>query len=493
MQQEVKKVLSNGYCYGKLKKVDLNHKVEVDNYSLCDIKKAIELSLRQLDNINSINKEVDEYINIQKMILSDKYLIETIAEYMKENKAIDSINLAFNDFTKNLCSSESLYLKQRISDMLDIKDHIIYNLIGRSIIKSKEKVVIYIEELYPSILLHFSSNIIGIICKNGGFSSHTAILCRSQNIPLVVIDSDIEAIDVIIDTRRSIVITNPSCKEISEIKKIIRLENNYEMKAISHPGFKFLANVSSNNDIKRVNAYGFDGVGLYRTELIFINSNKPLSFDEQLRIYSDAIKKIKGKVITFRTFDVGDDKKIDYINTTTKGVNNYINNKELFETQIKALLLANDGNMKLMFPMIRSNEEFKMLKEWVIKIAIRLDVDVPELGMMLETKDAIDNIETFVDVDFISIGTNDLTHELYNVDRNKDSIEYNLYLNDLINRLKRVVDYTEKKHIELSVCGELASINEVALEFYKIGIRELSVSPALIKHLNISYQEFKNH
>ena len=145
-----------------------------------------------------------------------------------------------------------------------------------------------------------------------------------------------------------------------------------------------------------------------------------------------------------------------------------------------------------MFPMIRTNEEFLYLKKWVLDIANNLNTNIPSLGMMLETKEALDNISTFTTPDFISIGTNDLTKELYNIDRDNSNIRYQEYIDDLIERLKKVVSHSNKYSISLSVCGELAAITDVATRLYSIGIRRLSVSPTMINHLNISYLKFKN-
>ena len=144
-----------------------------------------------------------------------------------------------------------------------------------------------------------------------------------------------------------------------------------------------------------------------------------------------------------------------------------------------------------MFPMIETKEDFKFLKDWVIKIQKENNYKLPKIGMMLETKKALKNIEDFTDVDFISIGTNDLTKELYGVNRNEEN-KYSLYLDDLLLKLRKVVEFASRNDIFLSVCGELASIKEVAIKYYEIGIRSLSVSPFAMRNLNAAFSEFKN-
>ena len=145
-----------------------------------------------------------------------------------------------------------------------------------------------------------------------------------------------------------------------------------------------------------------------------------------------------------------------------------------------------------MFPMIEQESEFIYLKDWVLRLAKEGNYNIPKIGMMLETKMALTSIETFLEPDFFSIGTNDLTHELYNISREDETNEIFNHINDLIESLKRVVKFCNEKNISLSICGELASIKEVAIRFYEIGIKNLSVSPASMAMLNMAYDEFIN-
>lgn len=276
-----------------------------------------------------------------------------------------------------------------------------------------------------------------------------------------------------------------------EYREWIELLSKEEYRAIAHPSFGFLANVSSNKELDKVMEYGFDGVGLYRTEMIFMNTLRPYTFEEQYEIYEDAVCRLQGKPICFRTFDIGDDKQLSYVQTYKKGVDNYIHNPLLFKTQIKALLKANRFNtMKIMFPMITSYQEFLFLKKWVLQIQQEMeDTGTVFIGMMLETKEALEKIEEFQGVDFISIGTNDLTEAIYQIERDDQRQQLKRYLSDLVEKLKKVVLFCQKNKIELSVCGELAAIPQAAKMFYQIGIKNLSVSPQAIKILNKVYKD----
>ena len=494
MEYLIRAILSDGIAYGRVKRINFNYNDILDNYTISDVKNAIDLAISNLDDMKSDNDSLNNYLEIQKMILSDKYLIMNISNLMKDHKAIDSINIAIDEYINEMEKSSSLYLKERVIDLIDIKNHIIHNLIGDNLNQNNDnKEILVLDELFPTILIHRLKNVIGVIAKKGGFTSHSAILCRAEGIPFVLVDDDIKENDVLIDTRRRIIITKPNILEINRINEIKALEKNYINKAIDHPGYKFYANCSSNSDVKKAMDYGFDGVGLFRTEFIFINNDRPLTIEEQYNIYSNAIKLVKDKPIAFRTFDIGDDKKISYIEINKKGVENYYNNPDLFISQINALLSASTNNnkkIKLLFPMIRTINEFNLLKKWVLDICNTNNYLIPSIGMMLETKDAIENFNDFSDVDFISIGTNDLTEELYNFDRMTELNNHQLYIDDLLNRITKVIKFSNDNNIDLCLCGELATIKEVALKLYKIGIKDLSVSPQLIKHLNICYKEF---
>jgi phosphoenolpyruvate-protein kinase (PTS system EI component) len=196
---------------------------------------------------------------------------------------------------------------------------------------------------------------------------------------------------------------------------------------------------------------------------------------------------MKQRPITFRTFDIGDDKQLPYLKANKKGVRNYRNYPELFKDQVRALVRANRyQNLRIMFPMIETSDEFTYLKDLVVKYKNELGSNAYlKIGMMLETKEALNHLDDFKDVDFISLGTNDLTHELYNIDRNEVS-NYNVYIDSLIVELKKVVEHCKRYNIELSICGEIAGVPEVTSRLLDIGIQNFSVSPALSKAIEKS-------
>ena len=491
MKYSIKEILSHGFVMGNVK-IDNAIKANTKTLSKEEEKElflnSIDKSLKEIENMDD-----NSYLTVQKLMISDPLLRENGLKNIEEGKsAVEAINLVMDEIIKSLANSSSDYLKERTNDILDVTTRLIHNLDNKKKKKLKKTFILYTDNLLPSYLIKNKDLIIGVIAKSGGYTSHSAILCRSFDIPYVIAEIECKDNDTVcIDTRKNKIAVNPCLEDMERYIEEINSSKSFIKKAVSHPGFLFLANVSIGSELNKIIEYDFDGIGLYRTELIFMNSNRPLSFDEQYQIYSKTTSLLGDKIIVFRTFDVGDDKKISYLNTNHKGFDNYINNKEIFETQVKAMLASNiHNNVRIMFPMIENEYEFNYLREWVIKIAEDNNYKIPLIGMMLETKSALEHINDFVNTDFISLGTNDLTSELYHIDRENRMNNFNEFIDDLINKLKPVVDFCNKRDICLSVCGELASVKEVALKFYKIGIKNLSVSTSAIQMLNNCYTDF---
>ncbi|MGM9970539.1 MAG: putative PEP-binding protein [Anaeroplasma sp.] len=496
MKNKISKVLSEGYTIGKVKFI---HEIKLID-ELGDIecetskfKEAVSLANIQIDNLSK-DDCFTKYIEIQRLMINDKLLhTKILSRINKGESAINAIRDATEEFIEPLKESNSNYLSERTVDIEDIRDRLIGCILDKTYRIEKAPYILYVDNLFPSDLLIRKNSLLGIIAKKGSYSSHTSIICRSLGLPYVVSDINLNEDDcIIIDTRTKTIIVNPNSDEIEFYNKEIKRQDKIDKYAVEHDDYLFLANVYNNSDLKMVLDYNFDGVGLYRTEFIFINSVKPLSFEEQLNIYQSAVEYCKEKPINFRTFDICDDKKVDYLSSYSKSYDSYINNKSIFEDQIKALLLANKyNNMRVMFPMIYKYEEFQYLKEWIININKSLNCNLPKIGLTVETRESLENIQEFQDVDFIAIGTNDLMSQLYNINREDTVIDLDDYIDDFINRLKPLIKFCKEKDICLSVCGEIAAIKEFSIKLYEAGIKNLSVSPALIKNLNMAYLHYK--
>ncbi len=497
MIYKIDEVLSNGFVVGKVKLIKKIKHINEKKDTKSEIEKFIKArdqALKTLSELKVKEPKLNEYLLVEELMISDPMLEKRVIKKIEENKSAEEAVKESMDFViASLLNSDSIYLKQRADDVEDVTNILINNINDIRDNNDLDKYILVADEILPSYLVNNHENILGIITKRGGFTSHSAIIARIWDIPYVISNIEVNEKDLIIlDTRNDKINTSPTEEDIKRYEEEMNSLQLFSKKAVKHKGFRFMANVATNMDIKRAMEYGFDEIGLYRTEFIFMNTTRPYNLVEHYEMYSSAVKLVKNKPICFRTFDVKEDKAISYLKVGKKSVETYKKNKDIFENQVKAILASNEkNNVKIMFPMIETKEDFQYLKNWVIKIQQENNYNLPKIGMMLETKKALKNIEDFKDVDFISIGTNDLTKELYNINRNEET-EYNTYIEDLLKELRKVAIFAKKNNISLSVCGELASTKEIALRFYEIGINSLSVSPAAIKHLNYAYTEFVN-
>lgn len=489
----IKTIISDGLAYGKAIRINRNEssitKCSMDLEEQQElIDDALNKALLELEELKTKLSDKDkDFIDIHKMLISDPMLKKDITKYIMDNNytAGYAFSKVMDKYIKEFNEAPTTYLKERALDLEDIKKRVLRILSNKTDDDIKEDFILVIDELYPSILMTYP-NIIGVISTKGGYTSHGAILCKSKEIPYVLVDSldDIKG-TIVIDTRKNIINDNPKEKDKRDYLLYKKNKDSFVISDFHQNFINILANVSSNIDIANVLKYKMDGIGLYRTELIFMNLDRPMSCEEQQKVYTDAVELLGNKPITFRTFDIGDDKQLSYIKTFKKGIDNYKNNPEIFETQIKALIASNIyGSMKIMFPMIETHEEFLYLKNWVLDIKKKMgDTNDLKIGMMLETKSALERIEEFKDVDFISLGTNDLTSELYHIKRD-EMLNYKSFIADLIESLRRVASHCKKYDIYLSICGELAGVKNVVKRLYEIGLRNFSVSGASVRNLN---------
>ena len=316
----------------------------------------------------------------------------------------------------------------------------------------------------------------GIVSKKGGYTSHSAILARARNIPYIICDfpDDFEG-NILI--KENEIILNPD-----EVPAHLDEDDdkvNYDLEDVN-----IYCNINTSEEVVDIDNH-FKGIGLFRTEYLLDDEDIIVDYNKQAKIYENILEKAGNLAINFRTFDIGDDKRNDYLVTDKKGVSNYYRFPLVFKNQIKALLLAKkkyNDRVVIMFPMIERVEEFMELKKTVILLAKELNVKIPKIGMMLETEKALNNLESFRCVDFISIGTNDLTKELFNIDRNQVFVYDEIY-DALVDIIKRIVLFGKRNNIKVSICGELVNKKEFAKKIYDVGMRNFSVSKGMLKNI----------
>lgn len=465
----------------------------------------------------------------QVLIVEDDEFSELVVELIvKENySAAYSIYLAFENLVKSVEDYKDPYLKERASDYKDIRNRLISTVLGQitDFSEINKDIILVTEELTPSDTMQFDLNYVkGFLTAVGGETSHAAILARTMGLPALVMTLlDIDALKdgdkIVIDAISSIVIKNPSSDELDLYKgKILRqVEMEKELFSLkdkdaeTKDGIKvsLKANIGTPVDIAYVNKYGVEGIGLFRTEFLYMKSLQPPTEDEQFETYKRVIDTMEKKgVVTIRTLDVGGDKEIAYLNFEKeenpflgfRALRMYKEYEELIQAQFNAIFRASHyGKIRVMVPMLTRYEEIETIEYFVNNAKINLKSrSLPfdenlEVGCMIEVPSAaLISSKLANKLNFFSIGTNDLTQYVLAVDRGNQKISnlYDKYNPAVLKLIKKVLDDGVSSGIDVSVCGELGGDDAGALLLVGLGFRSLSMIPSAtlrIKYLLKKY------
>ncbi|QUG72926.1 phosphoenolpyruvate--protein phosphotransferase [Borreliella afzelii] len=465
----------------------------------------------------------------QVLIVEDDEFSELVVELIvKENySAAYSIYLAFENLVKSVEDYKDPYLKERASDYKDIRNRLISTVLGQitDFSEINKDIILVTEELTPSDTMQFDLNYVkGFLTAVGGETSHAAILARTMGLPALVMTLlDIDALKdgdkIVIDAISSIVIKNPSSDELDIYKgKILRqVEMEKELFSLkdkdaeTKDGIKvsLKANIGTPVDIAYVNKYGVEGIGLFRTEFLYMKSLQPPTEDEQFETYKRVIDTMEKKgVVTIRTLDVGGDKEIPYLNFEKeenpflgfRALRMYKEYEELIQAQFNAIFRASHyGKIRVMVPMLTRYEEIETIEYFVNNAKINLKSrSLPfdenlEVGCMIEVPSAaLISSKLANKLNFFSIGTNDLTQYVLAVDRGNQKISnlYDKYNPAVLKLIKKVLDDGVSSGIDVSVCGELGGDDAGALLLVGLGLRSLSMIPSAtlrIKYLLKKY------
>jgi len=504
------------------------HHIEPDDVDteLARLHKAIGLSDKQLAKIKeklaSENESDYHIITAHQMMLHDEHLVGAAVEYIKENsinaewglrRAVDDIRAVFD-------SIEDPYLRERKSDVEFVFERVLRNLLGRATgpLAPPPDAVVVAYDLSPAdtAQLHKAA-VSGLITDAGGKTSHTAIIARAHEIPAVVGLEDItEVVEtddfLVIDGATGVVIVNPSAATVAEYREEQRrqvaagmhLHSMKDLPARLRDGvdIQLLANIDGPDEIDAALDYGAVGIGLYRTEYLYMTGEALPDEEKHYQTTLELIDKMKGRPATIRTFDLGADKLAKFVEEADldeanpalglRSVRLCLNDigRELFRAQLRGLLRASaHGPIKLMFPMISGISELRAVRAIVddIKIELRTkgqDFDEQiKLGIMIEMPSAALTADLLSrECDFFSIGTNDLIQYTMAVDRVNEYVSY-LYepLHPSILRLVGMVaEAARAANIPVTVCGEMAGEPMIAAVLIGLGIRELSMSAVSI-------------
>ncbi|QQN55765.1 phosphoenolpyruvate--protein phosphotransferase [Anaerococcus obesiensis] len=464
---------------------------------------------------NEQNEEVLNIVRAHKELLQDPYFVDTIKEKIQnENKNSElATNETVEQMVMVMSALEDEYLKERADDYKDIGFQVlckIKNVVPKDLSKLDEECIIISKELTPSDTSNMDKEkVLGFATDLGGKTSHVSIIAQNLDIPALVgmqdVSSNIKGEELaIIDGNQGILIVDPSEKEIEDYKNLIekekeekqRLEKvkNLEAKTLDGKVCEVSANIGNIEDLKVAIEHGCDGVGLFRTEFLYMENDHFPTEEEQYEVYKEATQMLGEKPLVVRTLDIGGDKGLDYYDFPKeenpflgyRAIRFCLDHQDIFKDQLRALLRASAyGNLKIMLPFVISTDEIKQtrlileeLKKDLDKEGIAYNKDI-DLGIMVETSASIIMADKLIKYsDFFSIGTNDLTQYTLACDRGNENISdiYNNFNPAVIRSIKHVIDESHKAGKWTGMCGQFASDTKATKLLLGLGLDEFSGS-----------------
>lgn len=482
-----------------------------------------ELYNKALLEVGEANAAIFE---VHQMMLEDVDYIDSITNIIKTQSvnAEYAVGTTGDNFTKIFSSMEDAYMKERAADIKDISERILTVLSGgtQQVINTTEPVIIFSDDLAPSETVQLDKDkVLAFVTQLGSTNSHTAILARTMNIPALIsvnmeLSEDYDGVFAIVDGFTGIIYVDPDEETLQKMKK--KQAEDLEKKALllqfkgkenvtlDGKKIKIYANIGNANDVANVLKNDAGGIGLFRSEFLYLEKNDYPTEEEQFNIYKTVAENMAGKKVIIRTLDIGADKQVDYFNMEHeenpamgyRAIRICLDRKEIFKTQLRALYRASAyGKISIMFPMIISVGEVLEIKEVVNEVKAELkEQGIPflevELGIMIETPAAVMISDLLAkEVDFFSIGTNDLTQYTLAIDRQNPKLDkiYDSHHRGVLRMIKMVADNAHANGIWMGICGELASDLTLTETFLSMGIDELSVSPSLILGLRKKVRE----
>lgn len=488
---------------------------EVKRYEAARDKAIEQLNDLYEKAIASVGEDNAEIFNVHAMMLEDEDYNDSVNNIINTQKvnAEYAVATTGDNFSEMFANMDDDYFKARSADVKDISERIIRILQG---VEDKndigeEPVIIIAEDLAPSETVQMDkSKLLAFVTRLGSSNSHTAILARTMNIPAMVgteIDKSFEGKMAIVDGYEGVLIVDP---EVSVLEKYIeKKKQDDEKKALlqelkgkenvtkSGKTINLYANIGNPGDLGAVLGNDAGGIGLFRSEFLYLGSNDFPTEEEQFQAYKKVVETMGSKKVIIRTLDIGADKQVDYFNLDKednpalgyRAIRICLTRPEIFKTQLRALFRASAyGNLAIMYPMIISVNEVVKIKE--ISKAVReeliaegFQVGEVEEGIMIETPAAaIMSDELAKHVDFFSIGTNDLTQYTLAIDRQNAKLDpfYDAHHPALLRLIKMVAENGHKEGIWTGICGELGADTTLTEKFIEMGVDELSVSPGAV-------------
>ena len=497
------------------------------------VEEAVEVSKKQLGRLyDKAVREVGEasaaIFEVHQMMLEDEDYLESMENMIR----IELVNAEYavaatgDNFAEMFAAMDDEYMKARSADVKDISERLVRNLSGEgdNDLSSMEPSIIVADDLSPSETVQMDKEkILAFVTVHGSTNSHTAILARMMNIPaLIGVPMDLNGLK----TGMTAVVDGFSGQVIFEPEEDVRKETEKRMQEeaekqklleelkgkenITPDGRKIniYANIGSVGDLGYVMENDAGGIGLFRSEFLYLGRNDFPTEEEQFQAYKQAVQTMAGKKVIIRTLDIGADKQVEYFNLGKeenpalgyRAIRICLKQPEIFKAQLRALFRAAVyGNLSVMYPMITSTEEVEKIYAIVAEVEEELkkqevQYKIPEQGIMIETPAAVMISDRLAEmVDFFSIGTNDLTQYTLAIDRQNEQLDdfYNPHHEAVLRMIRMVVENAHKCGKWAGICGELGADLTLTEQFVRMGVDELSVAPSMILKLRKVVREMK--
>ena len=483
-----------------------------------------ELYEKALEDVGEANAMIFE---IHQMMLEDLDYLESIENIIRsqEVNAEYAVATTADNFAQMFASMDDAYMQGRAADVKDVSERVLDILCGVSagVKEMTEPCIIAADDLAPSETVQLDkSKVLGFATMYGSANSHTAILARTMNIPAVIglgetLSSQYDGKMAVIDGFTGILYVDPDEETLArmqekrakdlEQKELLNQLKGKENVTRSGQKINVYANIGNVSDLGAVLKNDAGGIGLFRSEFLYLENNTFPTEEQQFAVYKQVAESMAGKKVIIRTLDIGADKQVDYFNLDKeenpalgyRAIRICLTRPEIFKTQLRALYRAAVyGNLSIMFPMIISVSEVKKIKEIIAQVQAELKAEgIPykedvELGVMIETPAAVMiSRELAKEVDFFSVGTNDLTQYTLAIDRQNQKLDtfYDPHHPAVLAMIKMAADNAHAEGKWIGICGELGADLELTEEFLKMGLDELSVSPALVLPLRKRIRE----
>lgn len=483
-----------------------------------------ELYEKALEDVGEANAMIFE---IHQMMLEDLDYLESIENIIRsqEVNAEYAVATTADNFAQMFASMDDAYMQGRAADVKDVSERVLDILCGVSagVKEMTEPCIIAADDLAPSETVQLDkSKVLGFATMYGSANSHTAILARTMNIPAVIglgetLSSQYDGKMAVIDGFTGILYVDPDeetlvrmqekrAKDLEQ-KELLNQLKGKENVTKSGQKINVYANIGNVSDLGAVLKNDAGGIGLFRSEFLYLENSTFPTEEQQFAVYKQVAESMAGKKVIIRTLDIGADKQVDYFNLDKeenpalgyRAIRICLTRPEIFKTQLRALYRAAVyGNLSIMFPMIISVSEVKKIKEIIAEVKAELKAEgIPykedvELGIMIETPAAVMmSRELAKEVDFFSVGTNDLTQYTLAIDRQNQKLDafYDPHHPAVLAMIKMAADNAHAEGKWIGICGELGADLELTEEFLKMGLDELSVSPALVLPLRKRIRE----